>query len=191
MCSLTSWSLGVDRLLALFSGLRYRYVVTLPRIRAIITCIWLIGISAAAINLWNVTIAFTVCFLETLFSLVTSAFSYGKIFRKLRHQLQVHAVPQRLTNGGQAPLNITRYKRSVTSAIWVQQALFTCCTPFFVVVMFMIYGGMPEGKFQTAFEITATLLYFNSTLNPFLYCWRIRSVRAAAKDTIKQLKCCK
>ena len=188
---LTCCAISVDRLLALLSGLRYRYVVTLPRIRAIITCIWLIGISAAAINLWNVTIAFTVCFLETLFSLVTSALSYGKIFLKLRHQLQVHAVPQGLTNGGQAPLNIARYKRSVTSAILVQLALFTCCTPFFVVVMFNLYGGMSEGKFQTAFEITATLLYFNSTLNPFLYCWRIRSVRQAAKDTIKQLKCCK
>ena len=89
---LTSSAISVDRLLALLSGLRYRYVVTLPRIRAIITCIWLIGISAAAINLWNVTIACTVCFLETIFSLVTSALSYGKIFLKLRHQLQVHAV---------------------------------------------------------------------------------------------------
>ena len=188
---LTSSAISIDRLLALLSGLRYRYVVTLPRIRAIISCFWLIGVLAAAINLWNSNIAFIVGFVETLFCLTTSAFSYGKIFRKLRHQLQVHAVPQGLTNGRQAPLNIARYKRSVTSAIWVQLALVTCYTPFFVVVMFNLYGGMSGDKFQVAFDITAALFYFNSTLNPFLYCWRIRSLRQAAKDTIKQLKCCK
>ena len=189
---LTSSAISVDRLLALLSGLRYRYVVTLPRIRAVIACFWLIGILAAAIKPWSGKIAFTVFLVETLFSLTTSAFSYGKISRKLRHQLQVHAVPQGLTNGRQAPLNIARYKRSVTSAISVQLALFTCCTPFFVVgAMFLICGGMSAKKFEIAIEITSTFLYFNSALNPFLYCWRIRSVRQAAKDTIKQLKCCK
>jgi len=190
---LTSCAISVDRLLALLSGLRYRHVVTLPRIRAIITCFWLIGILVASINLWSTGIAFTVCFVEVVFALTTSAFSYGKIFRKLRNQLQVHAVPQGLTNGRQSPLNIARYKRSVTSAISVQLALFTCCIPYLVVrvMMFALYVKITVNKFEVAVEITATVLYFNSTLNTFLYCWRIRSVRQAAKDTIKQLTCCK
>ena len=188
---LTPCAISVDRLLALLSGLRYRHVVTLPRIRAVIACFWLIGISAGSIYLWNISTAFIVGFVDTLFSVTTSAFSYRKIFRELRNQLQVHVVPQGLTNWRQAPLNIARYKRSVTSAIWVQFAILTCYTPFFVVVMIMIYGGMSSGKFQIAFEITATLTYFNSTLNPILYCWRIRSVRQAAKDTIKQIQFCK
>ena len=188
---LTSCAISVDRLLALLSGLRYRRVVTLPRVRAVITCFWLIGISLGTIYLWDIRTAFTLATVDTIFSLTTSAVCYGTIFRKLRHHLQVHAVRQGQTNGRQAPLNIARYKRSVASAIWVQVAQVTCYTPFFVVVVLMIYGGMSTGKFQIAFELTATLFYFNSTLNPFLYCWRIRSVRQAAKDTIKQLNCCK
>ena len=189
---LTSVAIGVDRLLALLSGLRYRHVVTLTRARAVITCIWLIGISIASINLWNINIAFTVALADFLVSLTTSAVSYGKILRTLRHRLQVvHAVPQGQANGGPAPLNIARYKRSVSSAIWVQLALVICYTPFFVVVTLMVYGGMSGGNVQIAFETTATLSYFNSSLNPILYCWKIRSVRQAAKDTIKQLNCCK
>ena len=188
---LTSVAISVDRLIALLSGLRYRHVVTLPRVRAVITCFWLIGITVGSIYLWNVSVAFTIATVDTLFSLTTSGFSYGKIFRQLRHQLQVHVVPQEQTNGGRAPLNIARYKKSVSSAIWVQLALVTCYTPFFVVVMFMIYGGMSGGEFQIVFEMTATLSYFNSSLNPILYCWKIRSVRKAAKDTIKQLNCSK
>ena len=189
---LTSVAISVDRLLALLSGLRYRHVVTLARARAVITCIWLIGISIAAIHLWNINIAFTVAFADALVFLTISAVSYGKIIRTLRRQLQVvHAVPQGQTNGGPAPLNIARYKRSVSSAIWVQLALVICYTPFFAVVMLMVYGGMSGGKVQIAYEMTATLAYFNSSLNPFLYCWKIRSVRQAAKGTIKELNCCK
>ena len=187
---LTSGAISVDRLIALLSGLRYRQVVKLPRVRAVITCFWLIAISIGSIYFfWNLSVALTVASVTALFSLTTAGFSYAKIFRQLRHRIQVHSVPQGETNGGHAPLNIARYKKSVNSAIWVQLALITCYTPFFVVVMLMTYSGKPAEKFQIAFEMTATLSYFNSSLNPILYCWKIRSVRQAAKDTIKQLNC--
>ena len=188
---LTTGAISVDRLLALLSGLRYRSVVTLARARAVIACFWLIGISIGSIYLWNVNTVFTIASFDALVSLTTSAVCYGKIIRTLRHQLQVHAVPQGQANGGPAPLNIARYKRSVSSAIWVQLALVICYTPFFVVVTLMVYSGMSGGKVQIAFKMTATLRYFNSSLNPILYCWKIRSARQAAEDTIKQLDCCK
>ena len=34
--------------------------------------------------------------------------------------------------------------------------------------------------------ITNILTYFNSTLNPFLYCWKVREVRQAVKQTIRR-----
>ena len=53
-----SSAISVDRLLALLSDLRYRQVVILPRIRAIIACFWLIDISVGAIYFWSFGIAF-------------------------------------------------------------------------------------------------------------------------------------
>ena len=41
----TCSAISLDRLQALFSGLRYRHVVTLPRVPAFIICFWLIGLS--------------------------------------------------------------------------------------------------------------------------------------------------
>ncbi|CAH3173980.1 unnamed protein product, partial [Porites lobata] len=35
-------------------------------------------------------------------------------------------------------------------------------------------------------NLTATLLFVNSSLNPFLYCWRIKEIRQAVKATIKR-----
>jgi len=188
----TSSAISVDRLLAVLSGLRYRHVVTLSRVRTVIICFWLIGISCGSIFVWYANIAYTVAFALTTFSLTVSVLSYAKIFRKLRqHQLQVHAVPQGQNNGREVPLNIARYRKSVSCAIWVQLAQVTCYTPFLVLVMLMSYGRMSAGKLEIALEITASLTYLNSSLNPILYYWRIGAVRQAAKDTIKQLNCCK
>ena len=47
---------------------------------------------------------------------------------------------------------------------------------------------------NTTFNIASnrtfsTLVYLNSSLNPFLYCWRITEVRQAVKATIKKVYC--
>ena len=187
----TSSAISVDRLLALLSGLRYRHVVTLPRVRAATTFFWLTGISIGAIYFWSHNIAVYAGFSLTISSLATSVFSYSTIYFKLqRHRLQVSTLTQGQPNGG-LPLNIARYKNSVSSAIWVQVALLICYIPLSVVLMLIVYGQIPGGQREIALYVTGTFVFLNSSLNPILYCWRMRTVREAAKDTIKQLKCCK
>ena len=107
----TSSTISEDRLQALLSGLRYRHVVTLQRVRAVLFCFRLIGISCTSICLWSLSMASTVAFALKIFPLTTSVFPYSKIYWKLRqHQLQVSAVQQRQPNGRQVPLNIARFK---------------------------------------------------------------------------------
>ena len=38
-------------------------------------------------------------------------------------------------------------------------------------------------------DFTGTLVLLNSLLNPLLYCWKIREVRQAVKDTMRELFC--
>ena len=188
----TSTAISVDRLLAMLSGLRYRQVVTLARVRAVITCFRLIGVSIVSISFWSYSIAFYLGSSLTIISLATSVFSYSTIYFKLRrHRLQVSPLTQGQPNRRELPLNVARYKNSVSSAIWVQVALFTCYIPLSVVVMLVAYGQIPGRQSEIALYVSGTLVYLNSSLNPILYCWKIRPVRQAAKDTIKQLNCCK
>ena len=187
-----SSAISVDRLLALLSGLRYRHLVTLSRVRAVVICFWLIGISVGSIYFWSFGIAFFTGFFLLLPPLAISVFSYSTIYFKLRqHRLQVSPLTEGQPNGRELPLNIARYKNSVSSVIWVQVALLICCIPLSVVVMLLVYGQIPGSQSEIAFYVTRTFVYLNSSLNPILYCWRIRSVRQAAKGTIKQLNCCK
>ena len=77
---------SIDRLLALLLGLRYRQVVTLKRTYVAITILWVfyivLGIVVYYVNLlvtsWWGNISILLC-------LVTSTFSYTKIFLTLRH----------------------------------------------------------------------------------------------------------
>ena len=184
----TTSAITLDRLLALLSGLRYRHVVTLPRIRATIICFWLIGLSCGSMFFLKSEVAFVLI----IICVSTSVLSYTKIYRKLRqHQLQVHTVLQGQPQGTQVPMNIARYKKSVSSVLWVQLAVVICYIPFIVVVMLMTYGRIPGKTFEVAVDVTATLTYLKSSLNPILYCWRIRAVQQAAKETIKKLICSK
>ena len=186
----TATAISVDRLLALLSGLRYRHVVTLPRVRAATASFWLIGISVEAITFWNVSIAITAGCSLSLLSVTISAFCYSTIYIKLRqHQLQMSTLAQGQPNGTERPLNIARYKNLVSSAKWVQVALLACYIPLVVVTLLITYGQIPESQIEIANHVSVTFVYVNSSLNPILYCWKIRSVRQAAKETIKQLNC--
>lgn len=80
-------------------------------------------------------------------------------------------------------MNIARYKKTVSSILWVQLALVVCYVPFCIVSILRVN----DMKYSMAWLATATLVYFNSSLNPILYCWKIGEVRQAVKNTIGQL----
>ena len=39
------------------------------------------------------------------------------------------------------------------------------------------------------FDVTFSFVFFNASLNPLLYCWKMREVRQAVKDTIRGFLC--
>ena len=191
LCSVsvsTSAAISVDRLLALLLGLRYRHVVTLRRVRVVIMCLWFIGASLGSIIVMPIDITLQSASALLLLLLVISIYCYTRIFFKLRHQqaqVQNH-VCQRQGNGGGNSLNIARYKKSVSTVFWVQLALVACYASWGILNVLFVSVGIDN---YVAWRVTVTLVYLNSSLNPILYCWKIRAVRQAAKDTIRELKC--
>ena len=191
LCSvsiLTSTAVSVDRLLALLLGLRYRHVVTLRQVRVVIICVWFIGASVGSIRIWRTDITLMLASVFLTLSLVISIFWYTRIHLKLRHRQvqQQNSVPKRQANGVDTTLNVARYKKSVSSILWVQLALVACYCPWvFLAILFVSSGKENDVAWLT---ITA-LVHFNSTLNPILYCWKIGEVRQTVKDTIKMLHC--
>ena len=183
----TSTAISVDRLLALLLGTRYRHVVTLKRVFGQIICFWLLGICAGLLNFWSARITLSAVFSSLILSLAISIFSYTTIFLILRrHQIQIqeHDQGQRQPIGAGIPLNIARYKKTVSSIAWVQLALVGCYLPFAIMIVFNLVTYTKES--EMAWYFTVTLVYLNSSVNPFLFCYKIKDVRHAVRDTIKQ-----
>ena len=187
----TVTAISVDRLLALLLGQRYRWIVTLKRVRFLLFLFWFSSSAAAMMFFYNHAIAIGMTSLGLLFCVFGSTFCYTKIYVTLRqHQAQVQGyVNQGQRNGGRIPLNIARYRKTVSSALWVQTTMLACYLPYATTIgIFAIAGPLPP-FLGIAWNVTLSLYYFNSTLNPFLYCWKIREVRRAVKDTIRKLNC--
>ena len=198
---LTSAAISVDRLLALLLGLRYRHVVTLCRVRVLIACVWFIAVSNASLFCvaqilfhdklelvsWWTYRAFII------FSIIVSTFSYAKIFFTLRHQqaqMRDHVQPEQLS-GVRSVLNIARYKKTVYSVAWIQFAMFACYGPNIVMAFLWNFGNVDHStEVMVAGEVSLCLIFLNSSLNPVLYCWRIKDVGQEVKNTIRKCLCC-
>ena len=187
----TVTAISVDRLFALLLGLRYRQVVTYRRTCIIVTGFWILSIVGEStlflnhdrrITSWYQYIATALC-------LVTTIFAYAKVFVTLRHNqihVQSHAAQGQPSQA--IPLNIARYRKAVYSALWVQGTLGICYLPYNIAVFLTPQRGMPLSIYL-ARNFTASMVLLNSSLNPLLYCWKIREVRQAVKETLRQLFC--
>ena len=199
---LTSAAVSVDRLLALLLGLRYRHVVTLRRVRVLIACVWFIAVSNASLRLVNIIqFKYKVLFACSwwtfitliMVSIIISLFSYIKIFLTLRHQqaqVQNHVQPEQ-SSRVRSVLNIARYKKTVYSVAWVQFAMLACYGPYIVMAFLLYFGNVGYSTEVMIVAVVSFCLFFlNSSLNPVLYCWRIKDVRQEVKNIIRKCLCC-
>ena len=185
----TLTTISVDRLLALLLGLRYRQVVTLKRIYQILVVFWVVSTTGATTLFWieHIT-AWYGCVVVAL-CIVTSMFSYTKIFLTLRqNQIQAQGNVHQRQPSQPVQLKTARYKRTVSSALWVQVALVVCHLPCTIVTVLHLQRGVTSNLY-VAWFYSANLALLNSSLNPILYCWKIREVRQAVKDTLTGLFC--
>ena len=182
---MTLSAISVDRLLVLLLGLRYREVVTLSRVRVLVATFWLVNIAMALIMFFYVRIATSLASIVLALCTVTSTFCYTKIYIALRHH-QSAVQDQRQQNGGGNALNIARYRKTVSSALWLQLTLLACYLPHGILLSVLAIFGSVTPAIALNWAVTLSLLYFNSSLNPFLYCWKMREVRQAVKNTVGQ-----
>ena len=185
---LTVAAISLDRLIALLLRLRYRQLVTLNRVYLLVTALWIVPVVCTTLHFWNSEVTTWYGSILTSLCLVLSTASFGKIFHALRHQ-QIHV--QNQFHQGQSHeanlFNMARYRKAVSSALWVQLALIICYLPIVIVEALTIQGLSPS--VVIAKEYAVALIYLNSTLNPILYCWKMNDIRQAVKGIIEELRC--
>ena len=206
----TLTALSVDRLLALQLRLRYRHVVTLSRVRIFLAAFWVTNIAFPFTFYGSKPFYFSWCFGWVFMCLTLSTCCYVKIYLVLG-QRQPKILPRPLgfplaqgeimrtrlaqmpdhsmhnfSSGEMPQLNIVRYRKTVSTALWVHAVLAICYLPHTIATAVTAWRGesMYISRNKLCGIITGMLLFFNSTLNPFLYCWKVKGIRQAVKQTI-------
>ena len=116
------------------------------------------------------------CYLFTFFA----HFKVYKIIRRHQHQIQASNLSQ---NFGQPAIDLAKYKKSVSSMVYILLLFSICYIPFIVSILIpFIFTPSDDIKLLFARETSIVLCFLSSSLNPGLYLWRMRDLRNGLKQ---------
>ena len=180
-------ALSGDRFLAVYLHLRYQELVTHKRVVAVVISIWVFSAFLSLLE-WVPENIFSIMFaIAGIVWLIVSAMVYLKIYfavRRHRDQIQALQVHQLAQNDQIA--NADRLTKSAVGVFYVYLVFLLCYLPqfcsFAVVAIFNLSAGIK------VFSISSiTLLFLNSSLNPVIYCWKMRHIRHAVMDILRNV----
>ena len=185
---MTITAITVDRFLALHYHMRYATLVTKSRVIYTLIIIWLISFLVSGFYFWGPRVRNFILGVLIIISLIICTFSYIRIYLTVRrHQLQIHAQQQAVQrSNAQNNLNIARLTRNAMNTFIFFIALTICYFPVYIV---LTLDGISVTDWQPEWDLTTTAVFMNSSINPFLYCWRLRELRTAVVKTARQMLC--
>lgn len=185
---LTLTAIAIERFLALHLHLRYKEVITKRRILTAACSFWVIGLATTSLYFIQRSVFGAIVISSELFSIVITSVAYIKIYKIVRrHAREIQS--QRLVsvdpNAPQLELNMKKYQRSTFTMVIVFMLSFVCYVPYSgVMVAKLKYGFTADVK--VAIDIFSTVVCINSSLNPLIYCWRMKEVRQAVWAVVKR-----
>ena len=176
-------ALSVDRFLAIHLHLRYQELVTPKRVNALVISIW---ISSALLPLVSLlvpmTIAYLVLAITGILCLVISGLLFFRIYLTVqRHRNQIHAL-----RAHNQIANAARLRKSAVGMFYIYLVFLKCYLP-----NFCSFAIIAISKFSSGVKVfvisSITLVLLNSSLNPVVYCWKMRQIRRAIVNTLRNL----
>ena len=179
------FALAVDRFLAIQLHLRYQELVTHKRVVAVVISVWVF--SASMSILLNSFRFYIMKAVIVVVCVITTGLLYCKIYASVRHHKnQIHALQVQQATQNEDMANAARLKKSSLATFYVYFVYLVCylpisCFPFANTVNDETPLLSHVGYF------TRTLVYLNSSLNPLIYCWRMRHIRQTVMDILRNI----
>ena len=181
-------AVSVDRFLAVHLHLRYQELVTHKRVVVVVIGKWLCSAFVSSITLWGLPSARNI--IESVvaaFGFIITIVVYTRIYLTVRrHKNQIHSLQvQEVAHSDEIKHFIVLVK-STASIFYVCLLLLICYLPFLIcTAVIRIYGSSIALK--QFFLYSMTLICLNSSLNPVVYCWKMRHVRHAIVNILRKM----
>ena len=172
-------ALSVDRFLAIHLHLRYQELVTHKRVVGVVTAIWLFSVFLSLVRQWTpmsiVYVIFAIIAVACLITVSLLSYKIHMVIRQHQQHIQVLQVQQLAQNGEMA--NVGRLRKSAVTAIYVYLMFVLCYLPNICILWTIAVTGTSDPLLIIIERYTITLVFLNSSLNPLIYCWKMRDIR--------------
>ena len=190
-CGVSLWTMTaitVDRFLALHYHLQYPNLMTTSRAIYTIVTIWCIITLFSFSVLWSLRIYYFLAAFIITICLLVCLVCFIKIYRIVRrHQLQIHVQQQAVENSTDTNKQQIRQTTKSAKNIFIYfLVMILFYTPLFFAYIISAINNLNSIVLWT---FPVTVAFMNSSINPFLYCWRTPELRRAVFKTARLLFC--
>ena len=182
---MTITAISIDRYFALHYGGRYRLVVTGKKFTTALTFVWIGSVIWAISRMWNIRVNKISAIFIGFLSMITSLLCYLRIYWTMKVLKTKIASRKRSSGHKRNNLHMLQYKRSVNSMLYVFVFLVACYIPYFCSLLAVAFLGY-NVSVVLATNLTTVVIFLNSSLNPFVYCWRIREIRVRVRSIVRK-----
>ena len=179
-------ALCADRFLAIRLNLRYQELVTYQRVVAAVISIWVISALISLIRLFLPSQLMFVSFVIIESACIITATSLSvKLYLTIRRHINQIQVPQVAQNDqGES---VQRKRKSAMASLYVYLVFIACYLPDICVLIIGAHISEPTIDLQHLQFYTLTLLFLNSTLNPLIYCWKMKRIQHTIVGTLRHI----
>ena len=174
-------ALAADRFLAVHLHLRYEELVTNKRVASAVIAVWTVSVTIALLRVWKEITAFAIVATFLMICLIVIALFYCKLHLVVKYhteQIMAQQIQCTESNNELERVHAERQKRSAFMVFYIYLALLICYLPLTILSTIYSLGIEVPAIVGLVCDI---LFMLNSSLNPLIYCWKIKHIRHAAK----------
>lgn len=185
-------ALAADRFLAVHLHLRYQELVTHKRLVAVVISVWVFSAilsmtTAVFQHTRYIVVSITGIVVESVCYLAAALF-YIKIYLAVLYHskqnkiLQVQPTQTRIENMA----NTAKLRKGAVGPFYAYLVFLACHLPSSCIRIILEKTGYNNVTWQLI-KYTHTLVFLNSSLNPLIYSWKMRHIRRAIMDMLRNI----
>ena len=177
-------ALTVDRFIAITDPLKYKSRLTIKRAAIVSVALWVFSIGFALLYFKVGYLKYQFVFANTavVATFAVLCLTYAKVFRNFKHQIKHwDSLHDGHEQDNRVKKRAMKWEKKITKTFLIMLALFICCfLPSLILIYVISFCGSCNCVFiHWARDINYILIMANSSMNPFVFAWRLQPYRKA------------
>ena len=160
--------------------------MTHKRVTIAVTSIWVFSVLTTLLSFWIPrNIMFVYSAIVTFSCIITATSLSVKLQQILRRHITQIQIPQEAQN--HQVDSVQRNRKSAMASLYVYLVFIVCYLPNACVIITIATFSEPRNDLQHLRLYTLTLTFLNSTLNPLIYCWKLKQIRKTVTGKLRDV----